>query len=306
LILLAFPGLGTDANNADEGMGTLVCEITGSFPRDPPKCPGGSPLQVSGTVGNTFNWDSPNEGGGSPTEFILSQLQTADDLIAVVGHSYGGDRARLYSLFLRNNLGLFTDALIAVDPINRASCAPKKWWAALYDCIVSNPCDQSGLTYPVALTIPQRIDYVQRSVGIPNSCIQGYTLLNTAVTIVLDVSHTTIDNDEVVVHPGVSQLLSERLSTPKDLKISVTGVSISNITSTNATITWNTTKSVGNIVEYGLNQAYEGASGDTVPNKTHMVTLTGLLPSTTYHFSIVSAVSNKPKQTKDATFTTAP
>jgi len=293
LILLAFPGLGTDAKNADEGMGTLVCEITGSFPRDPPKCPGGSPLQVSGTVGNTFNWNSPNEGPDSPTEFILSQLQTADDLIALVGHSYGANNARLFAQYVRRAHSLLPDSLITVDPIDWVLCNSKR-----------TRCNQSDISKPFLASIGQVVDYVQRT----DFVFQGYLLLGTKYTLAIipNIYHDKIDNDEQYVHPAVSSRFRGLLRTPRAAIFAVTGVTVFDITSTSATITWSTTKSVGSFVEYGLSQAYDGAFGDMLLNQTHRTTLICLLPSTTYHFSIVSAVSSNPKPTNDATFTTAP
>ena len=88
LIFAGFPGLGTSANDSTGGIAQLVCEITVAFPRNSTACIASSPLRVEGTAANTFDWNSPNEGFGSATDFITSQIESPEDLVAVVGHSY--------------------------------------------------------------------------------------------------------------------------------------------------------------------------------------------------------------------------
>ena len=170
--------------------------------------------------------------------------------------------------------------------------------------IPSDPCDESTETYTVPHQVPNLVDYVNRSTTFPAKCIQGYNLQAITSTVVPNVRHDTIDNDEPNVHTPISQVFAHLLTVPTVVQSSITGVSVSNITSTSAIVTWNTTKNVPSLVEYGLTPAYEGAVFDGALVQQHSVTLTGLLPSIKFHFSIVWPVSSNPMSTKDATFVT--
>jgi|GEM_PF-920678 len=60
------------------------------------------------------------------------------------------------------------------------------------------------------------------------------------------------------------------------------------VTSSTATVTWNTDLNSNSFVEYGIDVAYGSASGKYDLTQNHSVTLSGLLPSTTYHFRMRS------------------
>jgi len=86
----------------------------------------------------------------------------------------------------------------------------------------------------------------------------------------------------------------------------ISNVSVSGITANSATITWNTDEPSTSVVEYGTTTAYgqtaSGQSGVT----SHSVTLTGLNPSTTYHFRVKSAdAAGNTATSSDYTFTTS-
>jgi hypothetical protein len=187
---------------------------TGAFPRNNSGCLVSSPLHVAATVGNTFDWNSPNEGSGSPSEFLSAELQSPEDPIAVVGHSYGGDRAREFARYIRNSQSLLPDALVTIDPIDTIECTPdiKQHFAECVTYPAFDACDQSKRKVPVP-QIPHIVDFVQRSRSVPNRCIQGYDLANTNSTVVPNQSHEKIDNDELNVHTPISQLLTTLVST---------------------------------------------------------------------------------------------
>ncbi len=121
-----------------------------------------------------------------------------------------------------------------------------------------------------------------------------------------DTTHIRIDDDRRV-HDGIRSKFESTLATPKFLAFSSGNVSVSDVTSSTATISWHTTKNVASLIEYGLSKAYDGVVFDLALVQDHSIVLTGLRPSTTYHFSVASTVSTNPKPTtKDATFGTAP
>jgi hypothetical protein len=73
------------------------------------------------------------------------------------------------------------------------------------------------------------------------------------------------------------------------------------------TITYTTSKISNGVVSYGLDTSYGNQEGDpTIYQLNHSDDLTGLIPMTTYHFSITSAdVFNNTTASADATFTLA-
>jgi hypothetical protein len=69
----------------------------------------------------------------------------------------------------------------------------------------------------------------------------------------------------------------------------ISGVSVSNITTSGATITWATDEPATSQVEYGTTSAYGLFSTlDTSLTTSHSVTLSGLQPNTAYHFRVNS------------------
>ncbi|MCL5411265.1 MAG: fibronectin type III domain-containing protein [Patescibacteria group bacterium] len=75
--------------------------------------------------------------------------------------------------------------------------------------------------------------------------------------------------------------------------------------STSVTVTWTTDKSSDSYVEYGLSSSYGTVSGKDESSLSHSVTVTGLSPSTTYHFRVKSKDSDGNTGTSnDSTFTT--
>jgi peroxiredoxin len=102
---------------------------------------------------------------------------------------------------------------------------------------------------------------------------------------------------------GELTTLSEAVPT----QLLVSGVNISQITSSTATITWQTDKPATSQVNYGITTAY----GSTTPldeklTTSHNIPLTGLQPNTTYHFRVESkdASGNDSTSGTDQTFTT--
>ncbi|MFC1999477.1 fibronectin type III domain-containing protein, partial [Chloroflexota bacterium] len=76
---------------------------------------------------------------------------------------------------------------------------------------------------------------------------------------------------------------------------------------TAVTITWNTNTASDSQVEYGLTTPYDTATPlDPVMTTSHRMTIIGLVPGTTYHYSVVSRDAlGQVAQSADSTFTTA-
>ncbi|MCK4417902.1 MAG: fibronectin type III domain-containing protein, partial [Candidatus Latescibacteria bacterium] len=85
----------------------------------------------------------------------------------------------------------------------------------------------------------------------------------------------------------------------------ISEVSVLDITSTSATVTWTTDEPSSSVVEYGTTTAYglSAAGADSVTS--HRVTLTGLSDFTIYHFRVGSTdPSGNTAWSQDSTFTT--
>jgi len=75
------------------------------------------------------------------------------------------------------------------------------------------------------------------------------------------------------------------------------------VSTTTATITWTTNESASGIINYGKTSAYGSTSTESGATTTHSVTLSGLTPSTTYHYQLQSTGSTT-STTSNTTFTT--
>ena len=98
-------------------------------------------------------------------------------------------------------------------------------------------------------------------------------------------------------------------TTPGDTSaLAVSNVAVSNISTSEAQISWNTNRPADSQVEYGLSASYGFTSAlDTAQTTTHSVTLTGLNANTTYHFRVQSRDrSGNLAVSEDSAFTTAP
>jgi peroxiredoxin len=86
----------------------------------------------------------------------------------------------------------------------------------------------------------------------------------------------------------------------------ISGIKTSNITDLNATIDWVTDEAATSQLEYGTTNAYGSTTAlDQNLNTSHSITLTGLKPSTTYHFKVKSKDATGNEATsQDQTFTT--
>jgi hypothetical protein len=86
----------------------------------------------------------------------------------------------------------------------------------------------------------------------------------------------------------------------------ISNIEIKEITYTSVTITWRTNEPTDSFVENGKTTDYGNFAGNPKESKTfHSVTLTSLIPSTTYHFRVLGKDSyGNLGHSSDKTFTT--
>jgi pimeloyl-ACP methyl ester carboxylesterase len=137
------------------------------------------------TFYDSFNELSPCSTPSGPPDhataeaWLRSLNPTSDDLIAVTGHSYGGNRARLFADQLRinqvrQNASVATDALIMVDPVDWTTCDGLTVLKS-FTYLVSDPsCFQTGSPREIPQGVGAFRDFTQSKAltsGIP---ISGY------------------------------------------------------------------------------------------------------------------------------------
>jgi len=86
----------------------------------------------------------------------------------------------------------------------------------------------------------------------------------------------------------------------------ISGISVSNITSSGATIGWMTNESATSVIDYGTTISYGSTTtAGATRSKSHNLTLSGLAASTPYHFRVTSVdASSNTATSSDQTFTT--
>ncbi|HTK04833.1 MAG TPA: fibronectin type III domain-containing protein [Candidatus Eisenbacteria bacterium] len=85
----------------------------------------------------------------------------------------------------------------------------------------------------------------------------------------------------------------------------ISNVQSSGITTTAATITWTTDENSDSVVEYGTTVSYGSTQSNASMVTSHSIGLTGLTPSTLYHFRVKSKdAANNQATSGDFTFTT--
>ena len=69
----------------------------------------------------------------------------------------------------------------------------------------------------------------------------------------------------------------------------ISNISISNITASSTTISWNTDVNTDATINYGLDASYGLVRDATIDSKKHTLTITNLDPATNYHFQVESS-----------------
>jgi hypothetical protein len=117
----------------------------------------------------------------------------------------------------------------------------------------------------------------------------------------LSLASTSAQATPVVDSVTVTYRLATDLTPP-----AINGVAVGSVSFSGATISWATDEPSTSQVQYGTTTAYGQATGlDPTFATTHAQALTGLAPSTLYHFRVLSRdVSGNQGTSADATFTT--
>lgn len=116
--------------------------------------------------------------------------------------------------------------------------------------------------------------------------------------------HLTITSTDA---KGNQSLYEEDFTTKGGVaKVSISNISVSDITEYSATVTWSTSQPTKGQVEYGTTTAYGTTTPlSTEPTTTHRVVLSKLQPGTTYHYRVrVEEQGGGAVLSEDRTFTT--
>jgi len=84
----------------------------------------------------------------------------------------------------------------------------------------------------------------------------------------------------------------------------ISGIRVSNLSQSTATVFWQTDKPADSRVEYGLTTEYEFVASNQSVTTNHQVTLRGLEADTTYHFRVMSSYGESTATSGDHVFTT--
>ena len=179
------------------------------------------------------------------TRWVLSVFPTADDIMVIMGHSYGGNRTRLFAQELQQKYNLQPALLITVDPIDWDVASIETVINQVFQGIPGTPLvNQSGLTYAswARASLSFRQIQGQPIPGVPPSLavigVEGYSLAGVTAIIEPDY-HIPISSDpsvqnaitstlakmvgppQVVTAPGTGSRVDGEISVP--VKVSVSG-----------------------------------------------------------------------------------
>ena len=154
-----------------------------------------------------------------------TQNVSQDDLIAVVGHSYGGNRARYFVDYLKST-GFTTNFLGTVDPVDWAYCNLANLFppaSAKTDCLQAPPASgpPTVVQQPRPHAAKTALSFYQpngyRWFSVDNSVVvfllTGYTLQSATVIREANDYHGDIDSDESV-HSAIMSGLSNVVNSP--------------------------------------------------------------------------------------------
>jgi hypothetical protein len=131
------------------------------------------------------------------------------------------------------------------------------------------------------------------------------TTTTTATTTTTTVAPTTTTTAAPTTTTTTMPPTTTTTTVPADDPPVISGLAVSNITTTSATVTWNTDAAAIGQVEYGTSISYGTTTApDAVASTGHSQTLTNLTPMTTYHFRARSTNAGGLTMTTDQTFTT--
>ncbi len=87
--------------------------------------------------------------------------------------------------------------------------------------------------------------------------------------------------------------------------ISISSLTLSEVTTTSVKISWTTSVAANSLVEYGTTSSYGSAKSDSTLSTSHSLTIDSLSADTSYHYRISSGDGSNTAIISDNTFTTA-
>jgi hypothetical protein len=230
---------------------------------------------------------------------------TPDDRIVILGHSYGGNRARLFAQQLLD-AGYEVDGLVTADPIDWSVCGLFNAIGVLVDsdCNFSN-----GSPYIVSDSLHYLLSFTQTQSELLNGYYLAKLTLNYPYTILNDpaclpnlasvdyyCSHVHLASRSGqgggttgdIVHDDAIALVKAVQQSPKQ---ALSQVLVSSITTTSATVSWMTEDDTlnGKVIT-SLDQNFKAIQTVTESGpagKVHSVTLSSLQSNQTYYFKLV-------------------
>jgi len=115
------------------------------------------------------------------------------------------------------------------------------------------------------------------------------------------------DDGRIIITTDLSEHTFEiEQTTPDTIPPSIANITVTNITSNSATITWQTNEPSTSLVKYGTSPGnYTLQKYDSSPVTSHSITLTDLSPNTTYYFVVNSTdACGNTNQSSECTFST--
>jgi len=215
------------------GMTEIVPAIAGLVPGVP-----GVPSLQPGITGDAFtfygtdtrgvvNGDACTPPGGNPDhmdaeKWLMAKTPTPFDKLVIIGHSYGGNRARLFVEQLKKNQGLIADLLVTVDPIEWSACsiinavaANNPFSAAASAC---NQTSDPSSKIPVSsarssFSFYQTIGVMSVFPYVMGYCDPGPCSSSSTTDQLVNADHLDIDKDSGV-HLTINQLMLNLIRNP--------------------------------------------------------------------------------------------
>jgi RHS repeat-associated protein len=261
---------------------------------------------------------SPNNTEHGSTQVLVSQSGvsgTFNQTKSCLWHSFPGVSGTKTRVTLKFNWTL--NASINAEAFDGDSGA-----TASYSFNISSSIDNgSNWTIRVSrndsVTIPVGVGPDGNSDGIDISGSESFDLPNPGAIDITQIRVRDLISGSVSLNgfsnPPDSSASSELTARVYNIRLEVdtvpdiTGVSSSAVTHNSATISWNTNEPADSQVEYGTTNAYgQSTTLDTTPVTAHSQGLSGLTPSTQYHYRVKSRdATGNLAFSVDHTFTTA-
>ena len=249
----------------------------------------------------------PPLGDGDHTvgqSWISTVSPTPDDRIVVIGHSYGGNRARLFAKQLLNH-GYAVDGLVTVDPIDWDTCSLFDGFGSL----LGLGCDFSNLSPYI---VPDSLHYLLSFTQTQSQLLKGYHLAK----LTADYPYTVLNDpscipnltstDYYCSHVNIASRFSQGggvtgdvvhnttipfvESIRQDAVQPISQIQVSNISTSSAVVSWKTQDDTqGGKVIFSVQQSFTTSlfAPESGPlGKAHSVTLPGLQPDTTYYYKV--------------------